>query len=93
MFLDDIDYLVVVVPCFIYPGSSLLERKYALTSLKAYHDHLAFTCILLHLEHPAPPLICVYASYRLAGEQGRARGAGGDPVQGLQEGHESKEEL
>jgi len=32
MFLDDVDYLVVViVPCFIYHDSSLPERKYALT--------------------------------------------------------------
>ena len=31
MFLDDVDYLVVVVPSFIYHDSSLSERKYALT--------------------------------------------------------------
>jgi len=32
MFLDDVDYLVVVVvPCFICHDSSLSERKYALT--------------------------------------------------------------
>jgi len=30
-FLDDVDYLVVVVPCFVYDDSSLSERKYALT--------------------------------------------------------------
>jgi len=31
MFLDDVDYLVVIIPCFIHHDSSIPEKKYALT--------------------------------------------------------------
>jgi len=31
MFLDDVDYLVVIIRCFLYHDSSLPEKKYALT--------------------------------------------------------------
>ena len=78
MFLDDVDYLVVMVPCFIHPDSSLPKRRSTLTHLAPCHDHPALTCIALHLGHPALPLMCTYASYRLVGERGRTRGVGGD---------------
>ena len=46
----------------------------------------SLSCIPLHLEHHTPSLICAYASYRLTQEQGRARGAGGDPGAGTSGG-------
>jgi len=78
MFLDDVDYLVVITSCSICHDSSLLERRSAHTHLAPCHDHSVLSCIALHLGHLALPLICIYASYRLAGERGRTRGAGGD---------------
>ena len=82
MFLDDVDYLVVIVSCFVHPDSSLPERRSALTHLAPCHDHPTLSCIALHLGHPALPLLCTYESYKLAGERGRTRGAGGDPGAG-----------
>jgi len=83
MFLDDVDYLVVIVSCFIHHDSSLPKRRSALTHLAPCHDHPTLSSIALHLGHPALPLMCTYASYRLAGEQGRTRGVGGDPGVGI----------
>jgi len=78
IFLDDVDYLVEIVSYFIRRNSSPLEMRSAHTHLAPCHDHPALTCIALHLEHLALPLMCTYASYRLAGERGRTRGAVGD---------------
>ena len=82
MFLDDVDYLVVRVSCFIHHDSSLLKRRSAHTHLALCHDHPTLTCIALHIGYPGLPLICTYASYRLAGERGRTRRTGGDPGAG-----------
>jgi len=68
VFFDDVDYLAVIVSYFICRNYSPLEMTYAYTHLAPCHDHSALTCIALHLEHPALPLICTYASYRFAGE-------------------------
>ena len=82
IFLDDVNYLVVIVSHFIRRISSPLEMRSAHTHLAPCHDHPALTCIALHLGHTALPLICTYESCRLVGERGRTRGAGGDPNAG-----------
>jgi len=49
--------------------------------------------MLLHLEHPAPLLICAYASYRLTENEVEPEEQEETPVQELTEGHEPGEEL
>jgi len=63
MFLDDVDYLVEIVSCFIYVPC---------------HEHLVLICISVALRASCTPLMSTHASYRLAGERGGTRGAGGD---------------
>jgi len=63
MFLDDVDYLVEIVSCFIYAPC---------------HKHLVLICIRIAPQASCIPLMGTHASYRLAGERGGTRGAGGD---------------
>jgi hypothetical protein len=63
MFLDDVDYLVEIVSCFIYAP---------------YHEHLVLTYISIAPRTSCTPLISTHASYRLARERGGTRGARGD---------------
>ena len=67
IFLDDVDYHVEIVSCLIHAPC---------------YDHLVFTCITIAPRASRTPLISIHASYRLAGEQGETRGAGGDPGAG-----------
>jgi len=58
-----------------------------------YHNHFAFTYILLYLEHPAhPPIVHVHhigsQENKVVPEEHQET-----PVQGLPEGHEPEEEL
>ena len=64
MFLDDVDYLVEIVSCLINAPC---------------YDHLVFTCTSIAPQASRTPLMSTHASYRLAEERGRTRGAGGDP--------------
>jgi len=67
MSLDDVDYLVEIVSCFIYAPC---------------HDHLVLTFISIAPRASCTPLISTHASYMLVGERGGTRGAGGDPGAG-----------
>ena len=53
MFLDDVDYLVEIVSCFIYAP---------------YHDHLVLICIRIAPQASCTPLMSIHASHMLAGE-------------------------
>jgi len=64
MFLEDVDYLVEIVSCFIYAP---------------YHEHLVLVCINIAPRASCTPLMSTHASYRLAGERGGTRGVGRDP--------------
>ena len=64
LFLDDVDYRVKVTTYIIYASC---------------HGPLVSTCISIAPRASRTPLMSTHASYRLAGEQGRIRGAGGDP--------------
>ena len=64
MFLDDVDYLVEVITYAIHAPC---------------RDHLVPTCISIAPRASRTPLMSIHASYRLAGERGGTRGAGGDP--------------
>jgi len=63
MFLADVDYLVEIVFCFTYAPC---------------HDHLVLICIRIGPQASCTPLMSIHASYRLAGERGGTRRAGGD---------------
>jgi len=67
MFVDDVDYLVEIVSCLIHAPC---------------YDHLVFTCISIAPRASRTPLMSTHASYRLAGERGGTREAGGDPGAG-----------
>jgi len=53
MLLDDVDYLLEIVSCFIYA---------------LCYDHLVLTCISIAPRTSCTPLMSTHASYRLAGE-------------------------
>jgi len=63
MSLDDVDNLVKIVSYFIYAPC---------------HDHLVLTYISIAHRAFWIPLMSTHASYRLAGERGGTREAGGD---------------
>ena len=63
MFLDDVDYIVEIVSCFIYTPC---------------HDHVVLICIRIAPQASYTPLMSTHASYRLVGERGGTRGEGGD---------------
>ena len=67
MFLDDVDYLVEIVSCLIHAPC---------------YGHLVFTCTSIAPQASRTPLMSTHASYRLTGECGGTRGAGGDPGAG-----------
>ena len=64
MLLDDVDYLIEITTYVIYAPC---------------HGHLVTTCISTAPRASLTPLMSTHASYRLAGERGGTRGAGGDP--------------
>jgi hypothetical protein len=67
MFLDDVDYLVEITTYVIYAPC---------------YGRLVPTCISIAPRASRTPLMSTHASYRLAGERGGTRGAGGDPGAG-----------
>jgi len=68
MFLDDVDYLVEMTTYIICAPC---------------HGHLVPTCIRIAPQASRTPLMSAHASYRLAGERGGTRGAGGDLGAGI----------
>ena len=62
MLLDDVDYLVKITTLIIYASC---------------HGHLVSSHMSIALRASRTPLTSTHASYRLTGEQGGTRGAGG----------------
>jgi len=63
IFLDDVDYLVVIVSYFIHRDSSPVEMRSAHIHLAPCQDHPTLTCIALHLGHLTLPLMCVHTHH------------------------------